>query len=1554
MTGADGKVTPFDLTINKNYNIFYSSQGYSPSISDQFNNPEYDPNRNVYATGTNIYYSTFTLTSGLTGVGRLVQEFTGATANKILFGGVYNMSSQMQGGSGIVRTDGSGNGILVVDNVPYAEANTYNIGLYDPELNRGIGRNVMTALSGSSPVVSYVGAAKLNFNQSVPPARVENTAQQGGAATAGASVEGVIKSTNSSFTPIAHMGIGVKACVGNQWSNWANSDENGRFQLYGLTPGVTYYLQVMGGCTWSQNGPGACYEPYSSPNYDAQDICTANNSLATANDIVYVSSDVMFHRVTLREMPRSTGQIRVYVQSSSGFPMPNANVNISPDGSPWAKTPTSCQSNDPANYTANQGFANSNVNTSATGYALLDGLPSGNYTINVWTPFSSGGGSQTPYNGNGDNFTAFGNNGGGGGNWLQAHCYGTGVNDYRVTVDTSNVDQTMHVYNSSGVLVDLSSITYIVAVGGNTTGEVKGTVKFSGVADLSNSPIMITLYPQCTDGMCQGTGNFAALTGSGADHYNYSINVASGAAYYMNVNSVAWGRVNRGGGDNTIHLESTGTVVLNLEFAPAGTITGTVYKPDGTIFTPAANQYISVNAGSNNGWSGAQVQKDGSFTMTDVLPGVNKLAIYAGGSGAAFNYALPSPVPTVIVAVNSTSTVNMNLVNATYVGPVMTPSMMPDTTSLGSGSNPLLGFKVLPVPAGTVFTGAAITKMLTGGEDKVEFRYSTGTHSGEEGPCGQSWPGGFCALNMPSPSVYDFYLVRFGDFGKEDAPSGPLPYPHFTVITSSKSVVIDSTHANGLVRPQMSMTLSSGVVVNLNPAESMAGRGNATLTGSISADNFFRQVDFDATGGDFDKFVQYLPVVSIYDDKGAFKAAGIVVPPPAFIATHEKAFNMSFAQGYGAFKELLASPDANPLGYEIRDLAPGACYTEVVTTPNYPPYQTKVCMGGNGTTKTADVINLDAFAGATLQGVVTSTDTAVTLANAEVTIAGEGVDARSAVTNSSGSYKFEGLPAGTVRVSVSMSGYASDGFEKDLSGTNIVTQNFALISAPGSITGTVYSQKLPFAKVQPGALIYAYDDTYNGTHDTVPLLKTMTGADGTYTLAGLVDGDVYKIFLKVPGKYTLKLSTVATSGVISGMDFTMLAKPLDIEIFAKRGENFYEFTVLNPQDFREGSAKWSASPYNSGAAVDLPLEKLSSGELRGNIPLTSLTAGITYVLRGDATSYSNKTVTKEILFGKDYKGNSEQNIDDIILGDDSEDATGRKNNEASMDQSGDDPSALVVPAGTMQTSTAAIPSCTFQGEDAGSSAVADKVAALGADAFAGNLYTIALTSVTLNDDKSFEVTLAYDKSTADLNDLSVAQYNDTTAAWENVPGVATINPVKGTVKVKLKKLASVLSVKGRPSYSVASFDGHEYAMKPLAAAPATTSGTFAVIKPSVAGGAYTGAKLKVFNVPNPFNLDSKSVATTYTGAQTTAGTLIHVEVPSANSGPGHIRIYTLAGELVKDISVTFVAGQHNYVNWDGKNKGGREVANGVYYGIVELSGKSPNIKDATFKMAVIK
>lgn len=1598
LTNASGDAF-FNLssgTYGRSYNIYYSSHGFSPSISDQFNNPAYDPNRYVWAMNSQAYFSTFTitaLTGGAADVGRLVQPFTSASPNTVLFGGVYNMTAQLQAGSGIVMTSGGGNGTLEVDNVPFADANTYNIGLYDPNLNRGIGRNVMSPLDNTSPVDPVTGArivsyGALSFTQAVPPARVETAPQGGGTAASAASVEGVIHQVGYSTATVAHMGIGIKACGANgyQWNNWANSDDNGRFQLYGLTPGVTYYFNVMGGCTWSQSGPGRCYEPYSSAQYNAQDICSSavGNMAVASNDILYVSSDVAYHTIQLNSMPKSTGQIRVYVKSSSGLAIPNSNVNLNPDNSPWTSTMSACANANnyqqffSTNFATTPGFSNANVNTSATGYALLDGLPSGNYMLNVWTPFSSGGNGPSSFNSGPDGEFSFGNNNMGGGmNWAAAHCEKNyGADDYRITIDTTQV-QTMHVYNSSGTELGLSSITYIVTAGGaNMNGLVTGTLRFPTSADLGNSPVTITLYGQCNN-MSVSTsmpsnpcpaGNFTAVSGVGASQ-SYSINVSTGYSYYMNVSASGWGRVNRGGGNNTISLVSTGTVVVDMDFAPAGSISGTVYKPDGSILTPTDNQYISINAGTNNSWTYAQLQKDGTFAMNDVLPGVNRVSLYLGGS--SLGYTLPAPPPTVTVTANTATTLNLNLVKSNYVGIKVNMSSMPVNSIMMDGQDMVLGYKVIPLPAGTVLKGETISKMLTGGDEEgMRINYSPATGpSDSSGRCGNNWPGGFCATAFPSPAVYDFYLMRSGDFAKSSSTAVGAPYPHFTLISSSKNVIIDeSSRLVNLppdTRPAMSTGPVRGVMVRLTPATNMSSRGNATLSGSVVAANFFRQADFEATGGNFDNFTKYLPVVSLYDSNGGFAAAGVVLPAPSYISAHDQEFNTSYAQGYTQFKTLLDG--AGAYGYEIRTLAPSTCYTAVLTTPNYPPYQTKTCTGASGSTTTVS-INMDTAvgAGATLQGVVTTTGTPVKLANAEIQISGEGVDTRSVVTNSSGAYKFEGLPAGTVRIKAALSGYALGESEEDLAGSNTYTKSFALTPAGGSITGTVYSQKLPFAKVQPDAIIVAYDDTYNGTAASaaapLALIKTKTGADGTYRLEGLIPGDTYKVFLKVPGKYTLNQSTPAISGNISGIDFTMLAKPLDIEIFAKRvgddATGSYEFTVLNPQDFKQGEARWGAqSTFVYGAATVLNLEKLSSGELRGSIPLSSLASNITYVLQGNATSYSNKTVSKQILFGKAYKGNADQHIDDAIIGDDSDDGFGRKSNEAPMDKSGDDASALMFPAGAiLPVSSAAIPTCSFKGEGKDSPAVADKVAELGADAFAGNLYTVAMTSVSINQNKDFELTLAYDKSTANLNDLSVAQYNDTTAKWEQVPGVATINPVKGTVKVKLKKLASVLSTRAGSYGPMGVFDGRQYVVRPMSGGSSSSAGTFAVVRPSIAGNAFAGNKIKVFNYPNPFNLKDKAISNNNGAALpgTVNGTVIHVEVPAGNGGAGHVRIYTLSGELVKDIKVDFTDGAYNYVGWDGHNAGGQEVANGVYYGVVEMSGKSVKREDATFKMAVIK
>ncbi|MFA7008656.1 MAG: carboxypeptidase-like regulatory domain-containing protein, partial [Elusimicrobiales bacterium] len=1431
-TGADGNVT-LNLVVGMGYDIMYSSHGFSPTTQDQFNSPDPGVRRNFYPMDTTAIYSTVTFTAALTDVGSVALSFINATPGKVLFGGVNDNRLREPSAFGVVEVntdlDADGtldDGTLVVDNVPYAPANTYNIGLYDSEKNKGVGRSVMTALSSTTPTVSYTGVSGVDFDESMAPPRVENTASNNNDGGTNSSVQGVVRSTETAnWTAIPYNGISFQSCRGG---NWAQVDENGAFQLYNLMAGVTYYVEAYGGCANTPQGPGACFEAYKSPALSGgvQDLCSGSAAKGM-NDFVYSSATTSV-AIKLNRVARSTGTIQVCIQSASGVPIPNGNVNLNPDGSGWSNN--NCVGTQspggPGGSTIDSkpGMANANVNVSADGCAVLDGLPSGNYMLNVWTPFTQNTSNSGPssFNGGPDGVFSW--------NYMEAHCSSgtadTWSDDYRISVDTmSPTSLKMYQY---GALLPVSSITVTVAISTTNTGVVRGVLKFPTIVDLSAAPIMITLQPQCDMGGCRGQGNFYAANGSGSSEYAYSIPVASAAAYYMNVAANGWGRVNMGGGNNQINLTASTFSVVNMSFMPAGTVSGTVYKPDGSVLTPGNNEWVYVNINSNSGWTNAQVQKDGTFVMRDVLPGINRISVQGGGM-SGFGYTLPAPAPQVTVVAGSTAAINLNLVNATYINTGLDLTKIPDNSVIAQGYNYLLGYKVITMPSGSALNSATITKLINGGgDDQDQIRYSSPTAQGQEGPCGggNAWPGGFCAGRVPSPAVYDLYMMHSGNFddsGKSSAaavsPGGlrtasrfnirrlfsasavapqDMPYPHFTLISSSKNVIVDSAHAKTVMRTPYDSpmsTPSAGVLVDMTPAADQHERGNTKLFGSVTASNFFRLADYIGTGGDFNKFTDYLPIVILYDANGLFAAAGIVIPSPAYIAAHDKTndFDRDYAAGYDAFKALLDG--GSPYSYEIRSLAPNTCYTEVITTPNYPSYQTIACTGAKGTAKQIDV-NLDTAvgAGATIQGVVRTTAAVATpLANVSVEVSGEGLETKSAVTDPDGLYKFEGLPPGEVKVKLTAEGYAPEDAEVELSGTKIVTLVSSMTAASGSITGTVYSQKLPFAKVQPGAEIYAYDEQYSHDNPTLPLplLKTLTGSDGSYKLTGLVNTHTYRVFLKVPGKYTLNQTTAATNGVVSGVDFTMLAKPLDIEIFARNGQTTYEFTMLNPKDFKDGFAKWSEYPYNSATAATLTLNQELSGIMRGYIPVAgNILAGHTYVLHAEAVSYSNKTVVKELLFGLDYKGNAQQAIDGVIIGDDSDNGKGGKNNEAGIDQSGGDPSALVVPPGVITPiSTAAVPSCTFKGEDKNSTdpALAAKVDALGKDAFAGNIYTLAISSVAINEDKGFDVTLAYDKSNSSLSDLGVASYDTATNKWSPLDAVATVNPIKGTVKVKLKK-----------------------------------------------------------------------------------------------------------------------------------------------------------------------
>lgn len=346
-------------------------------------------------------------------------------------------------------------------------------------------------------------------------------------------------------------------------------------------------------------------------------------------------------------------------------------------------------------------------------------------------------------------------------------------------------------------------------------------------------------------------------------------------------------------------------------------------------------------------------------------------------------------------------------------------------------------------------------------------------------------------------------------------------------------------------------------------------------------------------------------------------------------------------------------------------------------------------------------------------------------------------------------------------------------------------------------------------------------------------------------------------------------------------------------------------------------------------------------------------------------------MVKEVPFGLGLPHAVCQSVDKALIGDEDEtDSRGIPNNHLPIDSQGDNNSGISMPVGSMIPSlSTAIPSMCMSQTDADTSryvSAAIKTKAITRAAFASGVYNVSLTSIqyTSNNGKGVDLTLYYDQSGTSLDDLAIYYYDTAIGQWKSVPGLQTIDPIKGTISIKgLKSLASVLSVSGAQGASrrglQALSDGRGY--HPNALPTVTDSGVYAVLRPSqVNGGSYSGTVVKVFNFPNPFNLQPKSVTLSATSSCTggsgtivTGGTFIKYEVPAGVSGQGVIRIYTVSGRLVRELDAGSISPNNcYYTQWDGKNRNGQSVANGVYYGILSVGGSAKT--SATFKLAVIK
>jgi hypothetical protein len=201
--------------------------------------------------------------------------------------------------------------------------------------------------------------------------------------------------------------------------------------------------------------------------------------------------------------------------------------------------------------------------------------------------------------------------------------------------------------------------------------------------------------------------------------------------------------------------------------------------------------------------------------------------------------------------------------------------------------------------------------------------------------------------------------------------------------------------------------------------------------------------------------------------------------------------------------------------YALNDLPAGAT-TITASLTGFSPGSTSVTVAAS-TTTAAPTITLTSSSGTITGTVKNSSDAAISGASV-------GYGGGTATTDASGAYTLKGVPAGTVQLVASASGFQSVTQSVVVNGGATSTANFTLPAAAttGSITGKVTS-------ASSGAVLSGATVSWSGGTST-------TDANGIYTLANVTAGSVSVTASKTG--YLARTSTVTvTGGATATLDF---------------------------------------------------------------------------------------------------------------------------------------------------------------------------------------------------------------------------------------------------------------------------------------------------------------------------------------------------------------------------------------------------------------------------------
>ncbi len=1409
----------------------------------------------------------------------------GGSFPKLVTGSCNVASNNVQASFGISSFAGQ-TGTLTFYNLRPGPANTYNCNVFSAEDNRGSGAPVNTTLT---PTQNFTIPGTIDLTQSfAPPPSTENQGSRDGSNIGFPNLSVFLKNGVNAAVPMAQLRLKTSP-TGNP-VQYTQSDMNGVANFYGLDQNTTtFFLDVTAPAL-----QGFVNLEFSTPSW--------TTTYSTA-----ITLGALTHPGTI------SGSVRM-----NGAALPGVWMNCNPDFSPYPGSDTF------GGDIPNPGAGNVGGQLS-TGTFNFHDLTPGNYNCSVNSPFSQSGTVVTD-GADGTHST---------------------TDDIRLTIDNLGI---FKVYNAvSGVLISSNTpIVVSIPVNAGADGTISGTLTFPDEADLSLNPVTILAYGQSTPGdNTPPNGGVTVSTGIGQTQL-YTLKVPSGHTYFIQAQGITYGPVNLNDSPTADLTLKTSASNLNFTMAKAGSIEVTLATSNGSRWLPVTQPPLgagsdwfqtgycgaSVNANGQSvrSWNQGSPDQSGVVNIPGLPAGSYNLQFQANGGGCTVTNTV---LNNVVVGIGQTTKVTLTVQNGVgvdvHTGALPAGTVVVDTSHGSGHTDGLLLATVVAYPRGTSLTLDTLQSLgnpennqdpnLQLSLDKSSFNNvlnvaSVGFIPGNVG-------GGQFSAPKVTPGELTFYLFASQKGG-----------PEFHTLLGKANAVVDAAHAD------VFSTVFGSSAVPVNIASSF---GSATITGKVNGSHIMTKDDFVAAGGDENKVFSHIPICAIYDQNASLLGFGTAIPPNLTQAQKD-AVDSSFAANDA--DGFLAALNNIQFSYTVAFL-PSGNYNLACTTPNYPPVLSNVTLTDNQTI-TLDVdFDKSAGAGGTISGTVADSG-GVKLAGATVTIRTKTLT-KTQTTDSTGAYAFPNLADGIYRMEAAVPGFASATDKSIIENGTPATVNFALVSAPGSITGTVYASVFPSKVAAGGADVYAYDDTVNAARlgPDAPHWTTQTDANGVYTLPNPAPGDVIKIFATTDGKYPAGTQVTATASVVTAPDLSLSAiPPTPTVLYKPLGGATIDLTVRVPKvlAFAPTLACSAGATYTDTGATPYTLVSAPNNVYEASVITMPATVSTCRLITDDG----DKAQTIDTLVNlTTVKEQSNSTIRNEAFGGSVESDT--DNQGASID----------FPMGSIVTASGTLPTVQIVRDASLSVSAAVTQTTIMSDSF--ELASDA--NLQLGNGKSLDITLPVSRTTLpDPKSLRLAQIIN--GQIVPVPGEGFYDALTGRFTVSVNSLgnapaaSSIRMASASPSLKgLAPYKSHSYGFD--VARAASQSGSFVLVgvrtatPPGPTNAAYGGATLGAFNFPNPFNLKSKTIGLLDGSSMTTDGTILHYDLPAANAGHVIIRVFSVSGELVRVIDEGVKAGGITYYTaWDGKNMNGADVATGVYFAVFDVPGLKP--KQHVVKMAVLK